>query len=148
MMGRGDLAEDLLQETVARTLTQLPNLRDEAMFSSWLFGIARNVALEQLRRKVPGRSRIDFRGDGAEAISDPRLNPEMNAIKQQLYKAVRKGLAELDEDRRSVLALRILGNKRYDEIAEITGWSLAKVKIELYRARIDMRKALEPFIVK
>lgn len=47
MTNRRDLTEDLLQETVSRAFVLLPNLREESKFSTWLFGIARNVARER-----------------------------------------------------------------------------------------------------
>jgi len=146
MAGCSDLAQDLAQETVLRAFKLLPTLREESKFSSWLFSIARNVAREQTRRAV--RIRVDLEGAVMEQISDPGPNPELSAMKQQLYRAVSRGLAKLDEDGRTVLALRVLAGKRYEEIAEITGWTLAKVKVELHRARLEMRKTIRPYMVE
>jgi RNA polymerase sigma-70 factor (ECF subfamily) len=146
MTGRRDMTEDLLQETVSRAFILLPNLREESKFSTWLFGIARNVARERSRSKLRNDDPVDPEMPSADAISDPRPDPETDAIKRQLYRAISKGFAVLDEDRRTALALRVLAEKQYREIAEITGWSLARVKIEIHRARLEMRKMMEPYL--
>lgn len=148
MTGRRDLTEDLLQETASRAFMLLPNLREESKFPAWLFGIARNVAREKGRRELRDVDRVDLEACGVDAFSDTRPDPETDAINRQLYQAISKGFAMLDEDRRAALALRVLGEKRYEEIAEITGWSLARVKIEIHRARVEMRKIMEPFLKK
>ncbi len=144
MTGRRDLTEDLLQETVSRAFTFLPGLREESQFSTWLFGIARNVAREQGRSLL--RDRLDPDNSVADKVSDPRPDPETHAIRRQLYQAVGRGLGFLDEDRRAALALRVLGEKQYREIADILGWSLSRTKVEIHRARVEMRKWMEPYL--
>jgi len=146
MTGRRDSTEDLLQETVSRAFALLPKLREESKFSTWLFGIARNVAREKGRKTLRDYAATDIETSGTDMFSDPRPDPETDAIRQQLYRAIRKGFAVLDEDRRTALVLRVLAEKRYQEIAAITGWSLARVKIEIHRARIEMRKMMEPYL--
>jgi RNA polymerase sigma-70 factor, ECF subfamily len=146
MTGRRDFAEDLLQETVSRAFMLLPSLREESKFSAWLFGIAGNVAREKGRSRLRDCNQLDLDGPVAEAVIDPKPDPEADAIKRQLYRAIGKGFSLLDEDRRTALALRVLGEKQYQEIAEITGWSLARVKVEIHRARAEMRKRMEPYI--
>jgi RNA polymerase sigma-70 factor, ECF subfamily len=146
MTGRHDFTEDLLQETVRRAFTLLPHLREEAKFPTWLFGIARNVAREKNRLRPRDRNRIDLESSEVETLADSKPDPETDAIRQQMLQGIRAGFAALDEDRRTALTLRVLGEKRYQEIAEITGWSLARVKVEIHRARIEMRKKLEPYM--
>lgn len=146
MTNRRDLTEDLLQETVSRAFVLLPNLREESKFSTWLFGIARNVAREKGRSRQRDRNRVDLEISGPDALSDPNPDPEADAIRRQLYQAIQRGFAALDEDRRTALVLRVLADKQYLEIAEITGWSLPKVKIEIYRARTELRRMMEPHL--
>lgn len=146
MTGRRDLAEDLLQETVSRAFVLMPNLREESRFSTWLFGIARNVVREQQRNLLRDRIRLDPDASLADAACDPRPDPETDAIRQQLYRAIGRGLGILGEDRRAALALRVLGEKQYREIAEILGWSLSRAKVEVHRARVEMRKWMGPYL--
>jgi RNA polymerase sigma-70 factor, ECF subfamily len=138
--------EDLMQETISRAFSLLHNLRDETKFSTWLFGIARNVALENCRRRFSDSGQVGLDHRQVTALSAAKADPEADAIKQQLYQAINRGLSSLDEDLRTVLALRVFAEKKYQEIAEITGWSLPKVKIEIHRARIRMRKTIEPHL--
>jgi RNA polymerase sigma-70 factor (ECF subfamily) len=146
MAGRRESAEDLMQETVSRAFRLLPTLRDESKFSSWLFGIARNVALETCRRHPRNLKQVGLDHQEVQKLSDPGMSPETDAMKQQLYRAVNTGLSLLDEESRTVLALRVFAEKKYQEIAEITGWSLPKVKVEIHRARLKMRKIVEPHL--
>lgn len=85
MMGERDLAEELTQETFVRAFKNLGALREEARFSTWLFGIARNVARESLRsrRRDERKVEIDDRSvmelkDGQPAPEDSLLNKEFN----------------------------------------------------------------------
>ncbi len=146
MVGEPELAEDLMQETFSRAFMLLSHLRDEAKFSTWLFGIARNVAREEYRQQTGDRNRVGLDDPMVDHLLDPKATPEMNAMQQQLYRAISSGFAALDEERRMALALRVLADKSYQEIVEITGWSLAKVKTEIHRARLEMRKFTEPYL--
>ncbi len=146
MSGRRELAEDLMQETISRAFQLLPNLRDESKFSTWLFGIARNVALELYRQRSRDLKQVGLNHQEVQKLSDRGSSPETDVIKQQLYQAINNGFHLLDEESRAVLALRVLAEKKYHEIAEITGWSLPKVKVEIHRARLKMRKIIEPHL--
>ena len=59
---------------------------------------------------------------------------------------IRDALAALDDDKRTVFSLRIFQQKSYDEIVEITGFTLAKVKTDLHRARSEMRRRVGPYV--
>jgi RNA polymerase sigma-70 factor (ECF subfamily) len=146
MTGRRELAEDLMQETISRAFQLLPKLRDELKFSTWLFGIARNVALELCRKRSRHLYQVDLDHLEVQKICAPGPSQETDVIRRQLYEAIHNGFGRLDEESRMVLALRVLAEKKYHEIAEITGWSLPKVKVEIHRARLKMRKIIEPHL--
>jgi RNA polymerase sigma-70 factor (ECF subfamily) len=146
LVTHSDLAEELMQETFARAYMLLPDLRHEDKFSSWIFGIAKNVARESYRERKQNHSRVELEDPVVEGLLDPADNPEKNIMKQQLYQAIQKGLASLDDGRRTALALRVFSEKSYQEIADITGWTLAKVKTEIHRARLEMRKMMKPYL--
>jgi RNA polymerase sigma-70 factor (ECF subfamily) len=146
MVGQRELAEDLMQETFSRAFRLLPHLREEAKFSSWLFGIAKNVAREDYGRRGRYQNRVGLDDPAFDTLFDPLVSPELDAMQRQLYQAIRAGLAALDEERRTALALRVFADKSYQEIADIIGWSLAKVKIEIHRARLEMRKMIKPYV--
>jgi RNA polymerase sigma-70 factor (ECF subfamily) len=146
MTGHREQAEDLMQETISRGFLSLPKLRCDAKFSTWLFGIAKNVTREMQRRQAhnPGSASLD--DPEVDTLLDPKANSEAGAQRHQLHSAIRAGINTLDRDLRTALGLRVFAEMKYDEIAEITGWSSAKVKIEIHRARLKMRKAMAPYI--
>jgi RNA polymerase sigma-70 factor (ECF subfamily) len=143
---RRELAEELMQETFVRAFALIVGLRREAQFSTWLFGIAKNVARESRREQSHHQNQIGLDDPVVDALFDPSVSPESDAIKRQLRQAIHRGLAALDEDRRTALALRVFAEKSYQEIADITGWSLAKVKTEIHRARLEMREMVGPYL--
>jgi len=146
MTGHREQAEDLMQETISRVFLNLPKLRSDAKFSTWLFGIAKNVTREMLRGRAhnPGSKSLDDLE--VDTLADPKANAEASAQRLELHRAIRAGISTLDQDLQTALGLRVFAEMKYDEIAEMTGWSSAKVKIEIHRARLKMRKAIAPYI--
>jgi len=148
MTGSRESTGDLAQETFSRAFQALPNLRNESKFSTWIFGIARNVALESGRRQSLLRrfKRVELENQDVQALCSSDSNPETDAIKSELHQAIGRGFGLLDEDSRTVLSLRVFAEKKYSEISEITGWPLSKVKVEIYRARLKMREIIAPHL--
>ncbi len=145
MTGQRDLAEELVQETFVRAFNNLDRLREETRLSSWLFGIGRNVARESLR----SRSKENFTnqyGNEPTVETVDQNSPSEELLSKELNMAVRKALASLVEDQRLVFVLKVYQHCRYDEIAEITGFSVAKVKTDLHRARAQLRELMRPFL--
>jgi len=145
IVGRGDLAEELAQETFVRAYRQLGTLRDGSKLSTWLFGIAKFVAWEAIRsERRRGSVGID---EIAEMPAETReARPEEHLLDRELDGVIRAALAALDEDKRTVFALRVFQQKSYDEIVDITGFSLGKVKTDLHRARSEMRRRVAPYV--
>ena len=146
MVGDREMAEDLTQETFVRAHAGLCGLRDPARLSSWLYGIAKNVAREALRARLrhPPPVSLESLGDLELAAADPE--PEFELMRQEFHASVREALATLDEERRAVFSLRVFHDRSYAEIAEITGFTLPKLKSELHRARGEMRRLLRPYL--
>ena len=146
LVGRHDVAEELTQETFVRAYSNLKELRDEARFSTWLFGISRNVVREWIRSR--SRDGTDSAAGDAEAEQQqsPGLSPADELLGKELNGAIIVALQSLDEDRRVVFALKIFHGSSYQEIVEITGFTLAKVKTELHRGRAEMRRRLKGYL--
>ena len=145
LVGRRDVAEELTQETFVRAYRNLPELRDKTKFSTWLFGIGRNVAREHLRSKE--REHLNNLSD-ADVIErrDPMSTSPVDQLwGKELKLAMEAALLTLDEDKRTVFALKVFQERSYQEIVLITGFSLAKVKVELHRARLEMKKRMRRF---
>ena len=67
-------------------------------------------------------------------------------LDRELTEAIQSALLALDEDKRIVFSLKIFHDKSYEEIREITGYSIGKLKTDLHRARLEMRKRIAPYL--
>ena len=146
MVGRRDLAEELAQETFVRAYKNLKALRDDTKLSTWLFGIAKNVARESLRYKHRETDRVGFDDDRVIELSDGKRPPDHELLDKELNGVIRDALGALDEDKRLVFTLKIFQQRSYEEIAEITGSSIPKLKTDLHRARTEMRRRIRPYL--
>ena len=140
------LAEDLTQETFVRAYRHLAALREEEKFSTWLFSIAKNVAREHLRSSERRSTKVDLDDETVRELPDGALTPVGELLDKELNAVVRRALGALDDDKRMVFTLKIFQQRSYEEIAEITGFSLPKVKTDLHRARAEMRRRIRPYL--
>jgi RNA polymerase sigma-70 factor (ECF subfamily) len=129
------LAEDLSQEVFIKAYRALGTFDPKRKFSSWLFKIAHNTAIDQLRRRqvetVPLESPDEEKTDLLALLPDPEGESPDTRLK-------RRSLAEA----REVVVLRFQEGLAYEEIAEITGLPLGTVKTHLHRARKAMVRTL------
>lgn len=146
MVGRRELAEELTQETFVRAYKNLKALRDDTKLSTWLFGIAKNVARESLRYKHRETDRVGFDDDRVLELSDGKQPPDRQLLDKELNGVIQDALGALDEDKRLVFTLKIFQQRSYEEIAEITGFSIPKLKTDLHRARTEMRRRIRPYL--
>ena len=140
MVNDRSLAEELTQETFVRAYRSIRTMRRETKLSTWLFGIARNVARESLRARIRATRHVDLMDRSVMDLRDDQAAPVEGVLSKELNDVIRRSLSALDEDKRLVFTLKILHQCSYEEIAEITGFSLAKLKTDLHRARAEMRR--------
>ena len=146
MVGDTDLAEELMQETFVRAYNNRNNLRDDTKLAGWLFGIARNITLNALRSRRLVTNKLTADDFAASAVADGELSPAEQLLNKELDSIIGRALQTLTEDKRMVFTLKVLQQKSYEEIAEITGHSIAKLKIDLHRAKAEMRKLVRPYL--
>jgi RNA polymerase sigma-70 factor (ECF subfamily) len=146
MVSQRELAEELAQETFVRAFKNLNSLRDDTKLSTWLFGIARNVARESIRARVREDHKIEIDDDRVIELSDNKLTPDDQLLNKELNRVIQSALGELDEDKRLVFTLKVFHQRSYEEIAEITGFSIPKLKTDLHRARAEMRRRISPYM--
>jgi RNA polymerase sigma-70 factor (ECF subfamily) len=146
MMNDRELAEELMQETFVRAYRNLGTLRGEAKLSTWLFGIAKNVAREQGRVRQRAARKVEIDDEAVRELRDSRLPPDDSLINKELNGVIQAALAQLDEDKRLVFSLKIFQQQSYEEISAITGFSIAKLKTDLHRARAEMRRLIRPYL--
>jgi RNA polymerase sigma-70 factor (ECF subfamily) len=141
-----ELADELTQETFVRAYRGLKSLRKETKLSTWLFGIAKNVARESLRARIRQNQHIDLDDKQVLDLSDQSPVPSSQLLDKEFNEVVQRSLALLDEDKRLVFTLKIFHQCSYEEIAEITGFSIPKLKTDLHRARAEMRQRVGQYV--
>ncbi|MDK2855892.1 MAG: polymerase sigma-70 factor, subfamily [Bacillota bacterium] len=145
LLGNADDAEELTQEAFCRAFAKLGEFRGEAAFSTWLYRIAHNLCLDELRRRqrrpVLSLSEHEMRRYLEEV---PGENPEAAelCVRRAVLGRLQEVLATLPPDQRTVLVLRDVQDLSYEEIAQIIGCSLGTVKSRLNRARRALRDKL------
>lgn len=130
-----DDALDLTQDTFFRAYQSLGQWRPEALFTTWLFRIARNAAFDWLRRE---KRRAASGGDADCDVPDPAAGPERIVETQQVYRLLEAALARLPPDHREVLLLREIEAMSYDEIADVLDIGVGTVKSRIARARAGL----------
>jgi len=145
-VGDRELADELTQETFVRAYRGLKSLRKETKLSTWLFGIAKNVSRESLRARIRQNQHIDLDDKQVLDLSDQSPVPSSQLLDKEFNDVVQRSLALLDEDKRLVFTLKIFHQCSYEEIAEITGFSIPKLKTDLHRARAEMRQRVGQYV--
>jgi RNA polymerase sigma-70 factor, ECF subfamily len=142
-------AEDLTQETFVTVYQKLGSLKDDAKFEPWLFRIARNYVYQKYRHRNPPMVSVDSQDeDGhitAELI-DERKGPQEAFQADELHRVVRDVIFELPEKYREVFVLSAIHNLSYQEIADIVGRSLASIKTDIHRARLQVRERVKDYL--
>jgi RNA polymerase sigma-70 factor, ECF subfamily len=155
LVGNREEAEDLCQEVFFRIYKARKGYRPRAKFSTWLFTIANNLALNHLRRKgrnpsVPiGGSATDSAAVAsvAQQLAGREGTPSAQMRQAELADLVREALAVLNEDQKLAVLLNKFEEMSYAEIADVMGRSPAAVKSLLARARNQLREQLEPYLL-
>ena len=127
-------AEDLTQEAFVRAWQKLPGFRHESAFGTWLYRLAVNVALMDIRAR--GADPVSMRDD--ERLPDPGQLPFCAAEREELQRAI----GQLPPRARAVLVLHDIEGWRHDEIGHALGMAAGTSKAQLHRARSLLRKLL------
>lgn len=143
MTGNQEDAADVAQEAFLSAWRGLPNFRGEAGFSTWLYRLTANAAIDHLRKNRRQRAEASLNSEtlGLD-VPDPAPTPQEQAENEALREAVRWGMGELTEEHRQVLTLREYQELSYEEIAGRLKLDLGTVKSRISRARGALRKIL------
>ena len=145
MVGDYDAALDLTQEVFIKVYNSLTRYRSEFKFSTWIYKIAHNAAIDYLRRHTVREQTLcsSIDGDRREiSIESRRLTPEQESERRERRSEIESVVQLLPAAYRELIALRHSHDLSYDEIAEVTGLPLGTVKNRLFRAREAMRDQL------
>src|SRR5688572_22872594 len=154
LVGSADEAEDLAQEVFLRVFRTRKKYTPKAKFSTWLFTIANNLALNALRdRQRRPVLPLEVRDSGplgprpTEALAPTRDEPPAHNLQQQeLAAVIRRALDDLNERQRVAIVLNKFEDMNYADIAEVMGLTTKAVKSLLSRARGKLREALQGYI--
>ncbi len=139
-------ALDIAQETFVRAWTALPNFRGQSQFRTWLYRITTNLCynrLPGLRRSLNelGDDVIYETPETSMVFDNPARGFESRELRSYLHQAI----DELDENYRLLISLRYQSELSYEEIASTLNLPLGTVKTGLFRAKEQLRRALETY---
>ena len=148
-----ELAEDLSQDAFVKVLNHIDRYSPEFKFSSWLFKIANNVAIDHLRRRridtismhgSPHASSASEIEASTIDLEDEQESALDELESKELGSAIETAIARLRPEYRACIMLRHVEGRSYEEIAATLDLPLGTVKTNIHRARHELRKALEP----
>ena len=146
MISEKSMAEEMTQETFLAAYKSIHNLRGEAQLRTWLCGIAKNVVYKSLRVRRKEGTNSGEEIESLRTADNKNLPPDREFMSRELNHLIRSALARLDPDKRLVFTLKELQHLSYKEISDITGSAIPKLKTDLHRAKIEMRRALGPYL--
>jgi RNA polymerase sigma-70 factor (ECF subfamily) len=134
-----DDAADFAQEVFLKAYRNLSYFEGRSRFSTWLYKIAYNTAVNNVNRKKEYRSLAE-----EDQIID-RDTPERSALRSAAQEAVREAVKDLPERYRVCVDLFFFFDRSYQEIEKITGFSVNTIKSHVFRAKKLLRDKLEDF---
>src|SRR5947208_6176885 len=154
LLGSAEEAEDMAQEAFLRVYRTRKRYHPRAKFSTWLFTIANNLALNALRSRqrkptvpLPAQESGPLGARPAEQlVADAAPPPGHRLVQQELAAVIRQALTGLNERQRMAVVLNKYEDMNYAEIAEIMGLTTKAVKSLLSRARCRLRDALTAYL--
>ncbi|MCY8453607.1 sigma-70 family RNA polymerase sigma factor [Bacillus spizizenii] len=135
-----ETAKDLAQDTFLKALNGLASFRGHSSIRTWLYTIAHHTFVNWYRRDVKYQFTDISKSEGLTQTTYEQ--PEQYLSRTVKSETLRQELLQLKDQHQSVLILREFQELSYEEIAEILGWSLSKVKTTLHRARLELKKSM------
>ena len=152
IMSDPDEAEGVLQLTFIKACEKIGAFEGRSELGTWLYRIATNEALMQLRRRTTARVSLEDAGDSIQLDDIPQnlhawpSDPASVALNAELRAQLDAALASLPESLRVVFALRELEGRSTEETAAALGLGESAVKVRLHRARLRLRELLAGYM--
>jgi RNA polymerase sigma-70 factor (ECF subfamily) len=150
LLRSADDAHDLAQEVLIKVYQVLDRYDPQYKFSTWLFRIAQNAAIDQIRRrrlKVVSLRLEDDEGEGRDwDLPAPQRGPYGDLRNVERGKAIQQAIDALPWEYRELILLRHFGELPYDEIARLKQMPLGTVKNKLFRGRQMLKERLQGFL--
>ncbi len=149
MVKNREQAEDLVQEVYIRVLKSYDRFEGKSSEKTWLFSIARNVAIDHFRKQKGWRQKIAEKFDWSTGqIKDENPIPEEIALQNEEISLIYQCLEHCTVDQRMVIILRYIQELTIIETAEALGWTESKVKTTQHRALKVLKKEMEEKMAK
>jgi RNA polymerase sigma-70 factor (ECF subfamily) len=147
MLGNYEDAVDLSQDVFLKAYSALGSYKPQYPFAAWLFRIARNAAIDEIRKRRLVTVSLDAPveledGSVGREVESPGLDPEDAYLGVEFADRVSAAIDELPEKYREAIILRHAADLSYDEIAEALELPLGTVKTRIFRARDALRRSL------
>jgi RNA polymerase sigma-70 factor, ECF subfamily len=146
MTGNYESALDLTQEVFIKVYGSLARYRPEYKFSTWIYRIAHNTAIDHLRRHSTREQELEVTTAEGDTYEKPFASlaptPEEESVRAERRAEIEDVIQALPASYRELIVLRHAHDLSYDEIAEVTGLPLGTVKNRIFRAREAMRLPL------
>jgi RNA polymerase sigma-70 factor (ECF subfamily) len=137
MVGSGDDAADIVQDSFVRGFTRLDRCQDPDRFGAWVYRIVRNQCLDYLKNRR--RRDITLEDDAPFTSGD---DPALYMDRLEVHRLVGSALAELPIAQREAFLMKHVDDLAYEEIAVITGASVSALKMRVKRARETLQSLL------
>jgi RNA polymerase sigma-70 factor (ECF subfamily) len=149
MLGNPSEAEDIAQQVFVRVWKSAGRYEAQAKFTTWLFTITRNLVFNEVRRRQrkPTVS-VDEREETTHrTVEDLQaISPDDEMLQAELEEAINRAIQNLPEKQRMAVVLRRYEEMPYDEIAVVLEMSIPAVKSLLFRARTQLKEALQRYL--
>jgi len=140
-----DDASDFTQDVFLKAYRSLPSFEGRSRFSTWLYKIAYNTAINEVNRRKEYYSLAE---DDADKISSNVESPEGAAIRNASKQAVQEAIKELPERFRICIDLFFFYDCSYQEIEVITGIPINTIKSHVFRAKLLLKEKLDALLEK
>jgi RNA polymerase sigma-70 factor (ECF subfamily) len=151
-LGDPDEAEDLAQNVFIQVHRSAARYEASAKFSTWLFTIARNLCLNEIRRRSrhpaePLEPAVESEDAAPRQYEDHQTTPPPEALLQQeLVDHIEQALAGLPENQRTAILMFREKDMSYEDIAKVLKTSLSATKSLIHRGRETLKQKLKPYL--
>jgi RNA polymerase sigma-70 factor, ECF subfamily len=146
LVGQHQEAEDLAQEVFLRVYRHRKQYSPKAKFSTWLFHIANNLALNAIRDRQRRKAQHLNVQESSLMPANKGPAPQQQLNQTELATVIRAAMDELNERQRMAVVLNKFEDMSYEDIASVMGLTMKAVKSLLSRARGKLRERLQPYI--
>ena len=146
IVGNTEDTLDVSQDVFLKVYKCISSFKGDSEFSTWLYRIAKNAALDFVRKRKHDTVSIDSSGEENEGFDIPDKNPmsspEQKVLQKEKIQKLHDAIKQLSDEHREIIILRDLNDYSYEAIAEHLGIEAGTVKSRLFRAREALRKIL------